>query len=234
MVEHTLIFGLSADPVHAGHVETVTQSTRRLIDRGFRIAQVLLVPVYRRNPVGAAKVRIPDTYPHRLAMCALAAAEVASALGLGQEHVHASAVEAELAHGRSGPNYTAETLALLKLRSAPRTGLIFLVSSELVSGPDPQFGRWYRPDVILRLASLAICPRPGYVRNARFVASMERTDAQILLLDEVSTPDISATDIRNLLSDGVSPWALAYRRLLTPPIARYLALHHLYVTPHIR
>ena len=231
MAAHTLIFGLSADPVHAGHVETVTQSARCLIDRGLEIGQVLLVPVYRRNPVGAVKQRIPDTYPHRLTMCALASVEIAEALGFRQERVCASAIEAELGQGRSGPNYTAETLALLKLRSAPGTGLIFLISSELVSGPDPQFGRWYRPDVILRLASLAICPRPGYVRNARFVASMKRTDAQVILLDEVSTPDISATDVRRLLSEGVSPEALAYRGILTPAIARYLASHNLYAAP---
>jgi nicotinic acid mononucleotide adenylyltransferase len=230
---HTLVFGLSADPVHAGHVEMVIQSTLQLLDRGLEISQVLLVPVYRRNPVGAAKHWILDTYAARLTMCGLAAEEIARALGVERDRVRASAIEAELAGERSRPNYTAETLKLLKLRSAPGSDLIFLISSELVSGPDPQFGRWYRPDIILRLASLAICPRPGYERNARFVASMQRRGAEVLLLDEVDTPDISATEVRDLLGDGVSPLALAHYGILTPSIAAYLARHELYTIPQI-
>ncbi len=68
--------------------------------------------------------------------------------------MRASEVEGELARERSSPNYTAETLAVLKARLDPQIGLIFLISGELVSGPDPQFGRWYRPDEILDMLHL--------------------------------------------------------------------------------
>ncbi|MCU0519985.1 MAG: nicotinate-nicotinamide nucleotide adenylyltransferase [Anaerolineae bacterium] len=225
---HTLIFGLSADPIHAGHVEMVTQSTRALERRGYHIAEVLLVPVYRRNPVGAAKERIPDTYGHRLAMCTLAANEVAEKLELPTERVRASAIEAELVRDRSIPNYTAETLAHLRARSDPGTGLIFLISSELVSGPDPQLGRWYRPDEILRLAVLAICPRPGYAPNQAFIAQLVAHGACVVMLDEVTTPAISASDIRALLRAGHSPAELGRRSMLTTAVVGYLSEHDVY------
>lgn len=230
MEGYQLVFGLSADPIHVGHVEMVTQSARALGRRGYCITEVLLIPVYRRNPTGISKERIPGTYGHRLAMCALAATEIAGRLGPHGGLVRASEVEGELARGRSTPNYTAETLALLKTRSGPQIGLIFLMSGELVSGPDPQFGHWYRPEEILRHAALAICPRPGYVANYGFIAHLVERGAQVIMLDEVSTPEISASTIRDLLHAGTTPGDLARQGLLTPAVAAYLEIHKVYDT----
>lgn len=227
---HRLIFGLSADPIHVGHVEMVTQSTRALERRGYSVAEVLLVPVYRRNPVGVAKDRISDTYMYRLAMCVLAAREISERLDFSAERVQVSEVEAELARGRSAPNYTAETLAMLGAESPPNTGLVFLMSSELVSGPDPQFGRWYRPDEILRLAVLAICPRPGFAPNYSFIANLTEHGGHVVMLDEVSTPEVSASGIRALLQAGHSPAELGGQGMLTPSVAAYLGTHSLYAT----
>ncbi len=230
MEAYQLVFGLSADPIHVGHVEMVTQSTRALVRRGYRIAEILLVPVYRRNPTGISKERIPETYGHRLAMCTLAATEIAERLGPHVGLVRASEVEGELARERSSPNYTAETLAVLKARLDPQIGLIFLISGELVSGPDPQFGRWYRPDEILRHAALAICPRPGFVANDGFIAHLVERGAQVILLDEVSTPEISASTIRDMLRAGSTPGDLACQGLLTPAVAAYLKTYKVYGT----
>jgi nicotinate (nicotinamide) nucleotide adenylyltransferase len=228
MEDYKLVFGLSADPIHTGHVEMVVQSVCALERRGYRISEVLLVPVFRRNPVGAGKESMSDTYRHRLAMCAGAAGEIADRLSLPAGRVRASEIEAELVRDRSTPNYTAETLTLLRARSMPETGLVFLISSELVSGADPQFGRWYRPDEILRLAVLAICPRPGYRPNDDFVASLVAHGAQVAALDEVATPDVSASKIRAMLQSGRSPDALVRQGLLTPAVAEYLLAHSVY------
>lgn len=228
MKDYRLVFGLSADPIHAGHVEMVAQSTRALERRGWCIAEILLVPVFRRNPVDVSKRRIPDTYEHRLAMCVAAAREIAERLELSAERVQASAVEAELARDRTTPNFTAETLALLKARSAPRRGLVFLISSEFVSGADPQFGRWYRPDEILRLAALAVCPRPGYAPNYDFIVNLTEHGARVVMLDEVSTPEVSASGIRVLLQAGYAPDELSRQGLLTPAVAAYLRENAIY------
>ncbi len=230
MESYRLVFGLSADPIHVGHVEMVTQSAHALARRDYRLTEILLIPVYRRNPTDISKERIPETYAHRLAMCSLAAAEIAERLGPSFGLVLASEVEGELARGRSSPNYTAETLALLRARSDSRTGLIFLISGELMSGSDPQFGRWYRPDEILRNAALAVCPRPGYVANYDFITSLVERGAQVIMLDEVSTPQISASAIRDMLHAGTRPDDLARQGLLTPAVAAYLETHNVYGT----
>lgn len=224
----TLIFGLSADPPHQGHVAMVAQSFARLQARGYALSRALLVPVYRRNPVGAAKERLPGTYHHRFVMCALVARRIARRLGMPGRSVGVSDVEARLARNRVAPNVTAETLALLKARSAPGSRLIFLISSELVSGVDPQFGRWHAPHAILRYASLAICPRPGYPLNARFVGALVRRGADVILLPHVRTPAISSTTVRERLRAGASPLALAYHGVLSLPVARYLERHPIY------
>jgi nicotinate (nicotinamide) nucleotide adenylyltransferase len=223
-----LILGLSADPVHTGHVEMVTQGVRALAGRGYELSGVLLIPVYRRNPVGSEKVRLPDTFAHRLALCRLAAQEIVQRLGTVPGFVRASAIEAELASGRSGPNYTVETLKVIKLRGAPREELIFLISSELVSGPTPELARWRRPTQLLRLAHLVICPRPGYALNLRFIQAARRRGARITVLSGVSTPDIASSELRAQLQAGVSPLTLAYHQLLPVPVARYLMAHNLY------
>ncbi len=225
---YCLVFGLSADPVHAGHIEIASQSADRLIERGYSLAEALLVPVYRRNPVGARKGRLPETYPHRYEMCRLAAQEVAARLRRDSVKVRASPIEAELARDNDRPNYTAETLTALRAGSPPDTGLIFLISSELVSGPDPQFGRWYRPDKILALATLAVCPRPGYAPNDGFLQSLVARGADVVVLSTIFPPDISATELRAKLHAGVSPLALVDQGLLIPSIARYLVAHDLY------
>ena len=225
---YRLVFGLSADPVHAGHIEMVAQSAGRLIERGYNLAEVLLVPVYRRNPVGVRKERLPETYPHRYEMCRLAAQEVAARLEHDSVEVLVSSIEAELARDNDKPNYTAETLTALGAGSAPDAGLIFLIGSELVSGPNPQFGRWYRPDTILALATLAICPRPGYTPNDGFLQSLVAGGADVIVLSGISPPGLSATELRAKLRAGVSPLALVDQGVLIPSIARYLVEHDLY------
>jgi len=206
----------------------VARSAGRLIECGYSLAEVLLVPVYRRNPVGARKGRLPETYPHRYEMCRLAAQEVASRLPHDSVEVLVSSIEAELAGDTDEPNYTAETLIALATGSAPDAGLIFLISSELVSGPIPQFGRWYRTDTILALATLAICPRPGYTPNDGFLQSLMAGGADVVVLSGISPPDISATELRAQLRAGVSPLTLADQGMLIPSIARYLVAHDLY------
>jgi len=227
-VAYRLILGLSADPIHMGHIEMLSQAYQCLRDRGYRIAGALLIPVYRRNPVGASKERLPETFHHRCIMCQLAARYINRRLALPKGSFAVSSIEAELARGREAPNYTAETLSLLKARSEPGAELVFLISSELVSGVDPQFGHWYQVDTILNVAALTICPRPGYALNNDFVGSLVERGAHVIVLPEVETPDISATDLRNQMRAGVSPQTLEQQGLLIPSVARYLARHSLY------
>ncbi len=231
MSEFVLVFGLSADPIHIGHVETVTQAYQALSKLDIPVTRILLVPIYRRNPVGAEKSRLPATFTARYVMCALAAREIRQRLGLSPQAVSVSDLEARLARERRMPNYTAETLTLLKLRTAPNTGLLFLLSSELVAGEVPQFSRWYHPLAIARLALLAIVPRPGYEANRRFLSALHQRGAHVVMLEDVHTPAISSSEIRRRLRHGESVAALASQGLLTPLVARFLSRYPLYAPP---
>lgn len=227
MRAYTLVFGLSANPVHQGHIALATQAVAGLRARGRSVERLLLVPVYRRNPVGARKDDLPATFGHRLAMCSLAAGDIARSLDPQSLPVETSRTEADLVRWSEEPNYTARTLACLK-QTFRGSELAFLLSSELLSGPSPEFARWHEPDTIIALATLVVCPRSGYAPNAAFVADLEGKGARIWLLDEARLPDIAARQLRARLAASEDPWDLARDGMLSHSIAGYLQEHPIY------
>jgi nicotinate (nicotinamide) nucleotide adenylyltransferase len=228
VIGYHLVFGLSADPVHCGHVALITQSIAALRTRGLDIAQVSLIPVYRRNPVGAAKDDLPESYHHRYIMCGIAARAIRRRLGSPCPQITVSDIEARLASRRNTPNYTVETLTALALHGGQGRRVLLLVSGEIVSGPVPELARWYQPRALLRLATLVICPRSGYRLNRRFVQALLGAGAQVMILPEVSAPPLSSTEVRSQLNAGRSPLALAYHNLIPGSVAHYLARHSVY------
>ena len=228
MSKHTLIFGLSADPLHSGHIAVVTGACQALLARGYELAQVLLVPVYRRNPVGDPKEDLPKTYHHRLAMCRIGAAILQDNLKTAGVPVTASAIEETLVRDTTRPNYTVLTLEALRRNAAADTELCLLISSDLVSGEEPELCRWYRPLHLVRLAALAIAPRPGASPNMDFITALRGCGAEIIYLDEMQTPDISSRQIRARLLSGGKPAALAHTGLLPKVVAAYITAQGLY------
>lgn len=225
---YILVYGLSADPIHQQHVDLVVNATQALLTRGVALAKIMLIPVYRRNPTGPRpKDDLPDTFEHRLAMCQLAAAEIAQRLKDLAIPVEASRIEEELAKGREAPNYTVETLSALQARE-PGMGLIFLLGSDLVSGGQPELGRWREPEKLGQIALLAVCPRPGYPPNTAFLDALRRQGAQIVVLEEVATQDIATSAIKQRLEAGEDALRLAEEGLLPMPVARYIHEHGLY------
>lgn len=223
-----LIYGLSANPVHQGHVDLMAQAYAGLRRLGKTLHRAVFVPVYRRNPVGARKAGLPRTYEHRFAMCRLAAAMVAERLVVPDDKVAVSRVEAHLAEDREVPNYTAETLGALQREFAGRFELAFLISSELVGGGDPEFGHWHRVDLILERAALVVCPRPDHPPNFDFIQSLRERGGRVFWLRDVRTTDVSATELRARLARGEDPRALVEEGLLPLPIAEYLSRHPIY------
>ena len=220
-----LVYGLSADPIHQAHVELLCGSAAALLERGFALRSALIVPVYRRN---LPKDDRPAPYEDRLAMCRIAARDVGARLAHLGVRVEVSRIEEELAQASGGPNYTVETLAALQ-RQDPDSGLIFLMSSDLVSGEDPELGRWRQPDELVRRAAiLAIAVRAGYPPNREFLKTLDPSGSRFLLLSELSPADMSGQDIRARLSAGEDPLTLAGDGLLLREIAVYIRDHGLY------
>ena len=224
---YALIFGLSANPVHQGHIDLLTGSLENLRYLGYDIAHILIVPVYRRNPVGISKSSLPKSYEQRVSMCEIAAQEVRSKFP--DTIISVSRVEADLAKKSLTPNYTAETLTYLKTHDLNNFELIFIISSELVSGENPEFSQWYQTDTILTTARLAVCPRPGFPPNQNYINAQTKIGGCFIILDDVITPNISSTLIRQRLQKGEDPHVLAQEGWIPSSIAKYLVEHNLYL-----
>ena len=223
---YALIYGLSANPVHQGHIDLVTGALANLNNLGYEVAQTLIIPVYRRNPVGSHKDDLPGSFEQRVAMCEIAAQEVLNTYP--KMHIHVNRIEAHLAKKSDNPNYSVETLTYLKEFALPDLNLIFLISIEIVSGAKPEFSQWYKTKTLLEITSLAVCPRPGFPVNQSYITALTNNGGHFILLDSVKTPDISSTLLRNWLQKGKNPLALAQEGLLPLSIAQYINKHNLY------
>lgn len=226
LIMFTLFYGLSADPVHQGHVDLVTAAVTELSDRGYAIPLVLLVPVYRRNPVGEqAKNSLPETYQDRVQMSELAAGMMGRRLaGLGCT-VKVSLAARDLAGRSGGPNYDLETLRYIRDQGEADGELLYLMSAELVSGQEPEFGRWYRPVELARIATVAIAPRPGYPPNVNFLEGLTAEGGRFIFLDSVVTMDVSSSQLRERLIAGADPLLLAREGAIPAPVADYISRH---------
>jgi len=225
LARFALIYGLSANPVHQGHIDLLIGALVNLRNLGYEIAQTLIIPVYHRNPIGNRKNVLPETYEQRVTMCEIAAQEVLAA------HPHipisVSRVEAQLAMKSDEPNYTADTLTYLKAHVLTLE-LIFVISSEIVSGENPEFSHWYQTDTILKVTRLAVCPRPGFPLNQHYINTLSPKGGHFILLDSIKTADISSTMVRRRLEIGENPLTLAQEGLIPLSIAHYLLTHNLY------
>jgi nicotinic acid mononucleotide adenylyltransferase len=220
----TLFYGLSADPVHQGHVDLVTAAVTELHDRGYVVAGVLLVPVYRRNPVGQQpKNGLPETFDDRVRMTGLAADVMSERLAGTGSAVTVSRIAKELATRSGGPNYDLETLRYV--RKEAEGELLYLMSAELVSGPDPEFAHWHQPAELARIATLTIAPRPGYPPNTSFLTALTAEGGRFIYLNSVVTMDISSSQIRERLMAGADPRVLAREGAIPWPVADYIGEH---------
>ncbi len=223
-----LVFGSSADPFHKGHSSLVVSAARALTRRGWRVEELMLLPVYRHhNTLDAVKRSLPLTFEHRFALCQLAAGDIARELAGIVERVSVSRLEEEIARGSHRPNLSAETFARLREQCDPAVRLAFLLGTDSVTGEDPSLNHWFNLDELLRLTALVICPREGFSPNLKFIGSLEARGAQIILLDEARAPEISSSEIRRELENGVEPERLIQKGWLTPASAEYIRQNRL-------
>ena len=223
-----LVFGTSADPLHEGHVELIVDAVNALSARGFEVAEVVLMPVFRHHNIAdTIKESLTLTFDHRYAICQLAAAEIAKTLEGIVARVSVSDLERELVWQSNRPNFTAETLQALRERTDPQVELAFLLGADSFSGEQPAFSRWYHWEELVKTALLVLSPREGFTPNHDFVASLTSQGGKIIYLDEIEVSDISSSGIRARLEEGADPVLLAEEGLLSPPIAGFIARHNL-------
>lgn len=160
-------------------------------------------------PTGQAwhKTRPLTEAQHRLAMAALAFADLPG-LVLDDREIR-----------RTGPSYTLDTLRELKAEY-PRAEL-FLVMGKDQADALPSWRDWQE---IVQLAIICVADRDGLTgQETCFVPPPEMATRFHKL--HMPVMDISATGIRSRIAarQGIAP-------LVSGPVARYIADHHLYTT----
>ena len=221
--ENTLVFGTSADPIHNGHVDMVVACIKALQARGITISQVMLMPVYRRNPINAAqKNYLPLTYEIRFELCQMAEQTIVERLSDPSIKVQTSRLEGQLGLGRERPSYTLETLEALKSSHGPSARYFLLLGADAFSGDEPKFNSWFRSQDILRIASLVLCPRVGFPVNADFLKLLKSQGANIFYLEGVDIPGISSSDIKARLISGEDIRFLVEKNILSEKAAHFI------------
>ncbi len=223
-----LVFGTSADPIHAGHVRLVTGAVRALQARGEQVAEVMLMPVFRHhNLQDMVKRSLPLTFEHRFDLCQLAADEIFRELGQPDLKISVSRLEEDLAQRTNRPNFTSETLASLRQSISAGLKIAFLIGVDNFSGDEPSFGQWYQWEHLLETTMLVISPRQGFEPNFCYLQFLEDQGADLVYLEELSIPEISSREIRARLEAGESPEDLASEGIISHEAAAYIRTHNL-------
>lgn len=214
MSEPLGLFGGTFDPVHFGHLRLAEEAIAHLGLGGVR-----WIPAGQPPHRGTPQV----TAQQRLDMVQRAAGNNARFV------VDASEVEAPV------PSYTVHTLEGLRQELGADQSLVLLVGADAFAG----LATWHRWRDIFALAHVAVSHRPGFPveasslphelatefhdRRLADVGGLRQAAAGGIVTFAMTQLAISATQIRKLLSNGVSP-----RYLLPDAVLDYIHLHQLY------
>lgn len=219
-----LVFGTSADPLHEGHVELIIDAVKALTARGYSVAEVVLMPVFRHHNIReGVKRSLELTYDHRFTICQLAADEIWQSLQGWVEAVNVSDLERELVWQSNRPNFTAETMKTLRGQTDSSLELAFLIGADSFSGEQPGFSQWYQWEELIKDTMLVVSPREGFNPNQAFLESLINLGGRIVYLEEIGISDVSSREIRARLEEGAAPRSLVDEGFLNPKIADYIA-----------
>ncbi len=198
------IFGGTFDPIHYGHLILAEQSR----EQG-RLDEVWFLPAPRPPHKGEHQL---TRFEQRVEMLALAVA--------GHAAFRIDEVEKE----RTGPSYTAETLAELHRRHPENEFFLMVGSDTLADLPS-----WRAPQQVVRLAALLVARRPNHdvtpVEELR--ALLQLPESAPLRMEVVEAPliDIASRDLRRRAAEGRS-----LRYFLPRAVEMYIQDKHLYHT----
>lgn len=212
------VLGGTLDPIHMGHVEAALVAREALaLDRVLVIPAH--VPPHRTTPASSPF--------HRFAMAALAVN--------GVEGLAASDMELL----EPGPSYTADTLLRLHAQGYAALQIFFITGADAFA----EIETWNRYPAVLDLANFVVVSRPGMpltmlrhrlpelkprmrlpigAARGHHETPLRPTETSIFLVD-APTPDVSSTDIRRRVADGLS-----IAGLVPPAVEVHIHQHALY------
>jgi nicotinate-nucleotide adenylyltransferase len=186
------ILGGTFDPVHFGHLRPALE-----VHEALALEEIRLVPCHippHRSEPHASTVQ-------RVAMLE-AAVRTCPAFRIDTRELH-----------RDGPSYTVDTLLSLR-EELGDTGLCLLMGMDAFG----ELTSWHRWGELIELCHLVIMTRPGadvpaggelagFIRGHRVPEAdgLRRQPAGLLLFQPVTALAISASRLRQLLAEGLSP-----------------------------
>jgi nicotinate-nucleotide adenylyltransferase len=192
------ILGGTFDPPHFGHLTMAEAALTQL-----QLDQILFAPVGVQPLKQDRFATAPDYRAH---MIELAIADLP----------HFALSRADL--DRPGPHYTVDLLTIVQ-QQYPDAALWFIMGEDSLS----DLLRWRDPTRIIQLARLAVLRRPGYEPNwAAFDRALPDLRTRIDWIEHAEIA-ISASDIRQRLSEGLS-----VESLVPPEVLQYISDQQLY------
>ena len=197
------LYGGTFDPIHNGHVETLTS-----IAEDFRWDEIVLLPAFKQ-PFKLGQQAVSPF--HRFTMAVLATEH--------DPRFRVSPMELE----RGATTYTVDTLEELR-REQPEASLDWIIGDDNLE----QLPQWKSFDRLFELANFVVLRRG---REASVPLSMghrimppdDRLQSGALVFAENKRVEVSSTEIRRRAGAGEP-----IDHLVPPPVARYIARNRLY------
>ena len=183
------LIGGTFDPPHIGHLVMAEAARSQL-----GLHEVIFMPAAQPPHKQGKKICATE---QRVAMVRHAIAD--------NEDFTLSTFEAS----RKGPNYTTETMRLLREEWGDRVELFFIMGLDsLVDLP-----LWYKPQQLIELVKLAVIARPGYHADMDTLERLLPGISKRVFFAHAPLIGISSTDIRKRVQEGKSirylvPWGV--------------------------
>ena len=194
------ILGGTFDPIHNGHL-AIAEEARAYLN----LTEVLFLPA---GQPWMKSDRSISPAQNRVAMITLALQT--------RPYFKLSTIEIE----HQGPSYSVDSVAQLKAQAVEATDWYFILGWDNLS----KIPHWKEPAKMVEMCFLAAVPRPGYDRPnvKKLEAKIPGISKKIILMDKPRV-DISATDIRNKVAQGLS-----INGLVPEAVAQYIKEKGLY------
>lgn len=178
---HIGILGGTFNPIHNGHIELGIQALSQ-----YNLDKVLVMP---NNKPAYKDVSSEIAHKHRVNMIKLAISDIP-----GLEY-------SDFELKRSGITYTSDTLESLHALY-PEVRWYFIMGGDSIM----YFDKWYRPDVITRLATLLVTTRSDTpIENVKNkIDSLRKVYPYAdIRLENIHEYDISSSEIRDNIKKGI-------------------------------
>lgn len=212
---HTLLFGLTADPIHKGHEQVILNSFEFAKTNHIEIEQVLLVPTYQAHLI-ANKTQPQTAFRARFEMCELVAERIRKDLDLP---VYVTDIERQLYELNRVKSYSYDTLHATEVKHK-----LFVLSADHFSGRWPKFRKWYRWQQLVKENGLLIHQRPGHGINKSFIQQLKTINPAVHVVEGLPQIEASSTELRALLKTQ-STQAI---KNLDDAVLAYIKTHDIY------